>query len=180
DRKPILLIGAGRAGVAAAREILDHGKTVVDIRGFVDDNPSKLRSVIHGIRVVGTTADLPRLVRELQIDHVVISIAEASRYQLKRIREICDAIPVKVRIIPALHEILQGTVSFSRIRDVQIEDLLGREPVHLDEAGIDALIAGATVMVTGAGGSIGSELVRQVARFGPATLLLVERCEFAL
>jgi FlaA1/EpsC-like NDP-sugar epimerase len=176
----ILLIGAGRTGVAVAREILDHGKTNLDIRGFVDDNPEKLRSVVYGIRVVGTTADLPWLVPELQIDHVVISMAEATRPQLKRIRDICDGVPVKVRIVPSLHEIVQGTVSFSRIRDVQIEDLLGRDPVCLEEADIGAMLAGTRVMVTGAGGSIGSELVRQVARFSPSGVLLVERSEYAL
>jgi FlaA1/EpsC-like NDP-sugar epimerase len=176
----ILLIGAGRTGVAVAREILDHGKTNLDIRGFVDDNPEKLRSVVYGIRVVGTTADLPWLVPELQIDHVVISMAEATRPQLKRIRDICDGVPVKVRIVPSLHEIVQGTVSFSRIRDVQIEDLLGRDPVCLEEADIGAMLAGTMVMVTGAGGSIGSELVRQVARFSPSGVLLVERSEYAL
>jgi FlaA1/EpsC-like NDP-sugar epimerase len=179
-KTPVLLIGAGRTGVAAAREIQDGGRTALEIRGFVDDDPQKLKSVIHGIRVVGTTDDLPRLVPELQIDHVVISIAEASRQQLKRIHDICDSIPVKVRIVPAMHEILQGTVKFSRIRDVGIEDLLGRDPVQLDEGDIMGLLTGRTVMVTGAGGSIGSELVRQVARFRPSRLLLVERAEFAL
>jgi FlaA1/EpsC-like NDP-sugar epimerase len=179
-RVRILLIGAGRTGVAVAREILDHGKTNLEIRGFVDDNPEKLRSVLYGIRVVGTTADLPWLVAELQIDHVVISMSEASRSQLKRIRDICDAVPVKVRIVPALHEIVTGTVSVSRIRDVQIEDLLGRDPVSLEEADIGAMLAGTRVMITGAGGSIGSELVRQVARFSPSGVLLVERSEYAL
>jgi FlaA1/EpsC-like NDP-sugar epimerase len=180
SRVRILLIGAGRTGVAVAREILDHGKTNLDIRGFVDDDPEKFRSVVYGIRVVGTTADLAWLVAELQIDHVVISMSEASRPQLKRIRDICDSVPVKVRIVPALHEIVQGTVSVSRIRDVQIEDLLGRDPVCLEEADIGAMLAGSKVMVTGAGGSIGSELVRQVARFSPSGLLLVERSEYAL
>jgi FlaA1/EpsC-like NDP-sugar epimerase len=176
----VLLIGAGRAGVAAAREIQDHATTNLEIMGFVDDDPSKQRSVIYGVPVIGTTAELSRLVPELRIDHVVIAIAEASRQQLKRIHDTCDRIPVKVRIVPAMHEILQGTVSVSRIRDVQIEDLLGRDPVHLDEDGIGAMLAGSTVMVTGAGGSIGSELTRQVARFGVGALLLVERSEFAL
>jgi FlaA1/EpsC-like NDP-sugar epimerase len=179
-KTPVLLIGAGRAGIAAAREIHEHGTTHLDIRGFVDDDPNKIESVIYGIRVVGTTTDLPRLVAAMNIDHVVISLTEASRQQLKRIHDICDAIPVKVRIIPAMHEILQGTVSFSRIRDVEIEDLLGRDPIHLDEADIRSMLTGTTVMVTGAGGSIGSELVRQAARFGTSDLVLVERCEFAL
>jgi FlaA1/EpsC-like NDP-sugar epimerase len=179
-KTPILLIGAGRTGAAAAREILEHGKTHLEIRGFVDDDPDKRGSVIHGIRVVGTTTDLPRLVPALAIDHVVIAVNEASREQLKRIRDLCDAIPVKVRIVPAMHEILQGTVRISRIRDVQVEDLLGRDQVHLNEADIASMLTGMPVMVTGAGGSIGSELVRQVARFGASSLLLVERSEYAL
>jgi FlaA1/EpsC-like NDP-sugar epimerase len=179
-RKPILLIGAGWAGVAVAREITDRNRTDLHIRGFVDDDLSKLGSVLDGIPVIGTTNDLPRLVAELHIDHVIITISEATRAQLKRIHETCDRIPVKARIIPAMHEIIDGTVNFTRIRDVQIEDLLGREPVELDECDIRAMVEDATVMVTGAGGSIGSELVRQLARFDAGQLLLVERCEFAL
>jgi FlaA1/EpsC-like NDP-sugar epimerase/lipopolysaccharide/colanic/teichoic acid biosynthesis glycosyltransferase len=179
-KRPVLLIGAGHAGVAWAREIQDRGRTDLEIRGFVDDDLNKQRSVISGIRVVGTTEDLPLLVSELQIDHVVITIAEASRKELKRIRDICDRIPIKVRIVPSLHEILQGTVSFSRIRDVQIEDLIGREPISLEEDEVGGMLEGRTVMVTGAGGSIGSELVRQVTRFKVSRLVLVERSEFAL
>jgi FlaA1/EpsC-like NDP-sugar epimerase len=179
-RRPILLIGAGRAGVMAAREIQNRGDLELDIRGFVDDGPDKQGSVIQGIPVLGRTKDLPKLVPQLGIDHVVISIAEISRVDLKRITSICEQIPVKVRIIPGMYEILQGRVSFSRIRDVQIQDLLGRTPVQLDETDLDKLLAGRTVMVTGAGGSIGSELVRQIARFHPANLLLLDRAEFAL
>jgi FlaA1/EpsC-like NDP-sugar epimerase len=107
-------------------------------------------------------------------------VAHASRHQIHRIVKICDAIPVKVRIIPELYEIIEGQVEISRIRDVEIEDLLGRQPVQLDTESIKKELAGKTVMVTGAGGSIGSELARQVMRFAPAHLLLVERAEFAL
>src|SRR5262249_23946110 len=120
------------------------------------------------------------IVRALAIDHVVISIARATRREFRRILDICEAVPVKVRVIPGLHEILQGNVKVSRIRDIQIEDLLGREPVQLDETNIKQFITGTRVMVTGAGGSIGSELARQLMRFEPDELLLVERSEFAL
>jgi FlaA1/EpsC-like NDP-sugar epimerase len=130
--------------------------------------------------VLGTTDDLPALVQSLQIDHVVIAIAQASRQDIQRIVKKCEQIPVKVRIIPGLYEILDGRVEISRIRDVQIEDILGRDPVQLDVDSISKELAGKTVMVTGAGGSIGSELARQVACFSPARLLLVERAEFAL
>lgn len=179
--KPVLLIGAGQAGVLVAREIERRADVDLEIKGFVDDDPGKQkRSVIGDIKVLGTMQALPRLVRDLGIDHVVITIAQASRQDIRRIVETCEKIPVKVRIIPGLYEILQGHVEVSRIRDVQIEDLLGREPVQLDEESLAHFLNGKTVMVTGAGGSIGAELVRQVTRFSPARLLLVERAEFGL
>jgi len=180
-KRPVLLIGAGRAGLLAAKEIEARGDLDLAIKGFIDDDRAKLnRSVIQGQKVLGTTKDLPPLVRSLGIDHVVITIAHASRHQIHRIVKICEAIPVKVRIIPELYEIIEGRVEISRIRDVQIEDLLGRQQIQLDTESISRELAGKTVMVTGAGGSIGSELARQVLKFAPAHLLLVERAEFAL
>lgn len=179
-RIPTLLIGAGRAGVLAAKEILDRRDTAMDLRGFADDDPEKKGSVIQGLKVLGSTRELERLVRHHQIEQVVLTIAHASRQDIQRIVSLCEQIPVKVRIIPGLYEILGGKVEVSRIRDVQIEDLLGREQVHLDTAQLGRFIAGKVVMITGAGGSIGSELCRQVTRFGPARLLLVERAEPAL
>lgn len=180
EARPVLLIGAGEAGVMVAREIERRGDLGLDVRGFVDDDRSKADSRILGIRVVGTTDDLPRLVREMGIDHVVISIAQAPRQQIRRIVAICEAIPVRVQIIPGLFEILQGRVAISRLRNVEIEDLLGREQVELDTADVRQFLSGRVVMVTGAGGSIGSELARQVAALAPSRLLLVERAEFVL
>lgn len=179
-RKPILLIGAGRAGVTTAAEIRGRGDSELEIKGFIDDDPAKRGSSIQGIRVLGSTDDLPRLVAEMKVDHVVISIAQATRSDFRRILDLCHSIPVNVRVIPCLYEVLQGKVKVSRIRDVQIEDLLGRETVKLDQDSLDEFLAGKTVMVTGAGGSIGSELARQVARFRPAHILLVERAECSL
>jgi FlaA1/EpsC-like NDP-sugar epimerase len=179
-RKPVLLIGAGRAGMLVAREIQFRGDVHLDVRGFVDDDPNKLGTVIQGVKVLGRTADIPHLVSELHIDHVVISFAEASRREFRRILDICEQARVRVRIVPGIYELLQGKLKVSRIRDVQIEDLLGREQVKLDEESMKRFLAGKTVMITGAGGSIGAELVKQVATFQPANLLLVERAEFAL
>jgi len=177
----VLLIGAGRAGLLAAKEIEARGDMNLAIKGFVDDDRAKLgRTVVAGHRVLGSTDDLPRLVDELKIDHVIITIAKAARHQIHRIVHTCEEIPVKVRIIPQMYEIIDGRVEISRIRDVQIEDLLGRQPVELDSESIRKELTRKTVMVTGAGGSIGSELARQVRRFAPARLLLVERAEFAL
>ncbi|MEN8165436.1 MAG: polysaccharide biosynthesis protein, partial [Acidobacteriota bacterium] len=178
--KPVLLVGAGRAGVLAAREIQARGDMGISIRGFVDDDMDKHGSVIQGVRVLGASRELPRLVAELGIDHVVISIAQTARKDLRRIIDICEAIPVRARIIPGLYELIDGTVEISRIRDVEIEDLLGRDPVSLDEASLADFLEGKTVMVTGAGGSIGSELCCQIARFGAGRVLMVERAEFAL
>jgi FlaA1/EpsC-like NDP-sugar epimerase len=177
---PTLLVGAGRSGVIAAREILGRGDVPLDVRGFVDDDPKKMGLVVNGLRVLGTTADLPKLVADLGIGQVVISIAQISRSHIRRIIDICNGIGVKVQTLPGLYEILQGKVQVTRIRNVQIEDLLGRQPVVLDEWLIGGFLAGRTVLITGAGGSIGAELSRQVARFGPSVLLLMERAEFAL
>jgi FlaA1/EpsC-like NDP-sugar epimerase len=179
-KKPVLLIGAGRAGVLAAREIKSRGDIELEIKGFIDDDPSKRGSVIHGVAVLGGCQDLPLLVRQLGIDHVVITLAQASRQEFRKILDVCEKIPVRVQIIPGLYEILQGRVKISRIRDVQIEDLLGREEINLEEQNIRQFLSGKTVVVTGAGGSIGSELARQVARFSPSQLLLIDRAEFAL
>jgi FlaA1/EpsC-like NDP-sugar epimerase/lipopolysaccharide/colanic/teichoic acid biosynthesis glycosyltransferase len=179
-RRRVLLLGAGQAGILAAREILGRGDMELDIRGFVDDDPAKQDAVIHGVRVLGTTRDLARLVRQLEIGDVVITIARISRKEIVRLIDLCRKVSVNVRIIPGLYEILQGNVRVSRIRDVEIGDLLGRDRVDLDEAAIGRFLAGKRVAITGAGGSIGSELARQVARFAPSCLLLLERAEFAL
>jgi FlaA1/EpsC-like NDP-sugar epimerase len=179
-KKPVLLIGAGRAGVMIARELGLHGDADLEVKGFIDDDSSKLGSVIQGVRVLGTAEDIPRLVDELRIDHVVITFTEASRREFRRILDICERARIRVRTVPGIYELVQGSVKVSRIRDVQIEDLLGREQVQLDEDSMRRFLEGKTVMVTGAGGSIGAELVRQVARFQPSCILLVERAEFAL
>lgn len=178
--KPVLLVGAGQAGVLAAKEIRGRGDLGIYVVGFVDDDESKQGSVIQGVKVLGRTRDIPKLVREHEVDHVVISIAQASRRDIRRIVDICESASVKARIIPGYYEILGGTVEISRIRDVEIEDLLGREPVQLEEEAMVELLSGANVLVTGAGGSIGSELARQTARFGVRRLILVERAEFVL
>jgi len=180
DRKSCLVVGAGRAGSLAVREILGRGNMELDVKGFIDDDASKHGSVLHGFKILGGTEDLPRVVRELGIVQVVLAIAQISRADILRIIDICHKIPVKLRIIPGLYEILQGKVEVTRIRSVHMEDLLGREPVSLDEALLGQLLTGKIVGVTGAGGSIGSELARQVARFKPSKLLLLERAEFAL
>ena len=180
EKKAILLIGAGRAGVMTAREIFSRGGLSFAVKGFVDDDPNKQGAVIHGVKVLGKIDNLPQLASQLSVSEVVITLAQITRPQMRRILDICESAKVKVKIIPGLYEILQGRVNVSRLRDVQVEDLLARDQVTLNEEDMGHFLAGKVVMVTGAGGSIGSELARQIARFQPSRLLLVERSEFAL
>lgn len=179
-RKPALLVGAGRMGATLVKEMSGRRDSELEIRGLVDDDPRKKGGSVSGYKVLGLTKDLPRFVDELNIKEVVIALDEASGREIRRIIDICSAIPVKAQIVPSLNEIASGRVSVSRIRDVQIEDLLGREPVKLDDQNLHDFLTGRTVMVTGAGGSIGSELVRQIINYRPKCILLVERAEFFL
>ena len=179
-RKAALVIGAGRMGATLVKELRGRRDTELEIRGLVDDDPRKKGGSVSGFKVLGTTKDVPRLVDELGIQQVVIALDEARGMEVRRILDVCSAIPVKAQIVPSLNEIAHGRVSVSRIRDVQIEDLLGREPVKLDDENLHEFLTGRTVMVTGAGGSIGSELVRQIINYKPKSILLVERAEFFL
>ena len=179
-QKPTLLVGAGRMGATLAKEMLGRKDAELEIRGFVDDDPRKRGGSVSGVKVLGTTHDLPRLVDELNIKQVVLAIDQAQGKEIRRIMDVCSAIPVKAQIVPSLNEIAHGRVSVSRIRDVQIEDLLGREPIELDDQNLHEFLTDKTVMVTGAGGSIGSELVRQITNYSPKQVLLVERAEFFL
>lgn len=179
-RKPVLLVGAGQAGVLAAREIRGRGDMDFWIEGFVDDDPRKQGAVIQGKKVLGTTEDLPEICRSTRIDHVIITIAQISREELRRIVGICEQVPIRTRIIPGLYEILDGRVGITRFRDIEIEDLLGRAPVQLEQEEVEPFIRDKVVLVTGAGGSIGAELSKQIARFSPANLVLLDRAEFGL
>ncbi len=178
--KITLFVGAGRIGALAVRDVLGRADAELEVKGFIDDDRRKKGGSVSGVKVLGTTDDLARLVDELHIEQVVIAIDQAQGKDIRRVLDICREISVKARIVPSLHEIIHGRVEISRIRDVQIEDLLGRETVRLDDENLHAFLTDKVVMVTGAGGSIGSELVRQVAEFKPKVLLLVERTEFAL
>ncbi len=180
EKKPVILVGAGQAGVLTLAEILRRGDIDMEVKAFVDDDPAKLGAIINGVKVVGSTDKLPELVKELDIDHVIISIAQANRNEFQKILGICQEIPIKVRTIPGLYELLQGNVTVSRIRDIELEDLLGRFPVMLEQGSINRFLSEKVVMVTGAGGSIGSELVRQLAHADIKQLILVERSEYAL
>jgi len=179
-RKSTLIIGAGRLGAATIKEVVGRADTELDVKGFIDDDRYKKGGSVGGIKVLGTTDDLARLADELNINQVVLAIDQTNSKDIRRILDICRAIPVKAQIVPSLNEIAHGRVSINRIRDVQIEDLLGRAPVELDDENLHEFLTDKIVLVTGAGGSIGAELVRQITDFNPKLLLLIERTEFAL
>ncbi|MBZ0112984.1 MAG: polysaccharide biosynthesis protein, partial [Thermoanaerobaculia bacterium] len=179
-RHRVLFVGAGQAGLMAVREIVGQSRTDLEVIGFVDDDPRKKGSVIYGTKVLGSTDELEKLVADHKVDRAVITMAHAPREVLSGLLATFRRLGVSVQIMPALYEILEGRVNVSRFREVQIEDLLGRDAVKLDEREIRTFLTGSTVMVTGAGGSIGSELARQLARFSPGRLVLVERAEGAL
>ncbi len=179
-RKSTLIIGAGRLGAATIKEVSGRADTELDVKGFIDDDRRKKGGSVGGVKVLGTTDDLARLTDELNINQVVLAIDQTNSKDIRRVLDICRAIPVKAQIVPSLNEIAHGRVSVTRIRDVQIEDLLGRAPVELDDKNLHEFLTAKIVMVTGAGGSIGAELVRQITDFNPKLLVLVERTEFAL
>jgi FlaA1/EpsC-like NDP-sugar epimerase len=180
ERKAVLLIGAGRAGVMTLAELKTGYNLNYEVKGFIDDDPLRQGLIISGVKVIGKTEDIPRKARELGIDHVIITIAQLSRADMHRIINVCKSAAVKVKTIPGLSDLLEENVIVNRIRDVEVEDLLGRSPVELDRASIKKFLAGKIVLVTGAGGSIGSEIVRQLLHCRTEKLILVERSEFAL
>ncbi|MGH7434480.1 MAG: polysaccharide biosynthesis protein, partial [Polyangiaceae bacterium] len=177
DLVPTMLIGAGRAGVIVAKEITARPELGVRAIGFLDDEEVKLGTVVHGIRVVGSTDQLAELCAKYGAKQALITMAAVSRKEIRRIKQLCDALEIPVKIIPGIFEIMGGKVSLSRIRPVAVDDLLGRDPVTLDEEAISGVVRSRVVLVTGAGGSIGSELCRQIARYAPRALLLVEQAE---
>jgi FlaA1/EpsC-like NDP-sugar epimerase len=172
-----MLVGAGQAGVLVARELSQRPDLGLRPVGFLDDDPNKLGMVLHGIPVVGSSANLPELCARLNAQQVLITIANAPGAAIRNIRKLAEEANISTKIIPGLYEIVGGQVNLSRIRSIAIEDLLGRDPVQLDLEGIREQVSGQVVLVTGAGGSIGSELCRQLVRFEPAALVLVERAE---
>ncbi len=175
-----LLAGAGRAGALVASEVSRRPDVAMELVGFVDDDPVKVGTLIQGIKVLGDTHSLTKLVKEHEIELVVITMAAVSADVVRRIVHTCEQAQVTAQIIPGVYEILDGRVNLSRIREVTIDDLLGRAAVELDEQAVERFLRGRRVLVTGAGGSIGSELCRQVARMGPERLVLVEQAENAL
>jgi len=177
-KRKALIAGAGEAGVMVARELKKHGRSLeLKLMGFIDDDSSKQKQVIQGLPVLGTRAGLPEIARQKEIDEVIIAMPSAPYSTLQEIVGLCEGLELKIKTVPGIFEILTGQVSLKALKDVAIEDLLRRLPVELDMTSISAYLSGQTVLVTGAGGSIGSELCRQIAGVGPAKLVMVDHDE---
>ena len=175
-----LIVGAGEAGSMLIKEIGKLPEVPYDVVGYVDDDPRKQGMRLHGIPVVGDTGRLSDLIHKHRAEKVIIAIPSASQKAIRAIVHSCESSKVRCKILPGLSDIISGNVSVSQIKDVEIEDLLGREPVVLDDKAIRGYLTDKTVMVTGAAGSIGSELCRQIVRFKPFKLIILDSAETAL
>ncbi len=176
----VLIIGAGEAGTMLVREMLRHPEAGLVPVGFLDDDPSKKHRRFVGIPVLGDIEALPRSVRKVGADEVLIAIPSAPGHVVRKVVELARNAGVSHRIVPGIYEILSGKVSISQIREVDVVDLLRRDPVRLNIEEIAGYLENRVVLITGAGGSIGSEIVRQVARFRPERVILLGRGENSL
>ena len=175
--KRFLIVGAGNAGEALLREIHRMPVAQYGVVGFIDDDPIKKGTNIHGIPVLGTVEQLPEVCEERNIEEIAIAMPSASHKQLRRVIQVCEGTKIRFRTVPSITDIASGKFRVSQIRDVDINDLLGREAVQLDLNLIEAFAKDKTILVTGAGGSIGSEMCKQLCNFTPKMLLLIEQAE---
>ena len=176
--KEVIIVGAGDAAQLILREMLKNPAIGYTPIGLVDDDPRKKNLRLHGVRVLGTTSELRHLLRDRRPDEILIAIPSASGEARERVVQMARAEKIAVKTLPALHELIAGDYNLAgQIRPVEVEDVLGREPVEVDIASIAGYLTGEVVLVTGAGGSIGAELCRQIARVGPTRLVLVDNGE---
>ncbi len=176
-RKKLIVVGAGDAGEMLMREITRTHSAKYEPVGFVDDSRMKLGERIHGVPVLGEISSIGRLVESLGVEEVILAIPSLSGKDMRRIVDMCATTKARVRTLPGVDRLIDGRVMVSQLQSVKIEDLLGRAAVQLDAESVSNFLRSRVVMVTGAGGSIGSELCRQIARFGPRKILLVEQAE---
>ncbi len=179
-KKKVLIMGAGDAGEMLLREMLYHYSYNYEVVGLIDDDPEKHKKCIHGVTVLGKRTDIPEIVRRYDIEEIVIAIPTLKPGQMRDIVNYCILSGAKYRTIPNLSNIVNGTVKIEEIREVKLDDLLNRKEVILNSGKFKNYIQGKRVLITGAGGSIGSELCRQVARLSPAKLILFEKAENSL
>jgi FlaA1/EpsC-like NDP-sugar epimerase len=178
EAEPVLVLGAGAAAAALLKDLAGSGRWRVV--GLLDDDAAKQGGAIAGVKVLGVIGEVGRTAARYEVNQAIIAMPAATHAARRRAVELCAAAGLQVMTVPAYSDIVSGKVSVSALRNVELDDLLGRDPVKLDDAGLHGLLGGKRVLVTGAGGSIGSELCRQIARFAPKELVLFEISEFAL
>ena len=176
--EPVLILGAGEAGARLAKELTHSRKW--RIAGLLDDNPAKQGRLLRNISVLGPIAELPLWAKRFGVRTVILALPSAAHGVRRRVAELCAAAGVEALTVPSYDDLISGRSQLTTIRHVELDDLLGRDPVVLDSAGLGEWLGGRVVMVTGAGGSIGAELCRQIARFRPARLVLLDLSEFGL
>lgn len=169
-----LIIGAGEAGILTAKELLKNYELSKTLVGFLDDDENKIGEWINGLLVIDKVENVAKVTDEMHIDEIILAMPSISNIRRKEILELCKELGVKLRILPGIYELIDGKVDVKRIRDVDIEDLLGREPIILENPDIEKYIKDKVVMITGGGGSIGSELCRQIARLSPKILIIFD------
>lgn len=178
--KKVLIIGAGSAGEKIVREVFENYQLHYKVVGFIDDDPQKQGRSLHGIRVLGNVEKIAKILEKKDVQEILIAIPSASGDQIRNIVEACRNCNVSYKILPGIGELIDGRVSIKVLRDINYEDLLGRPPVHLNIGGIRNYLDDKTVLITGCGGSIGSELCRQVIKFQPSYLILLDASEMNL
>ncbi len=174
ERKNLLIIGAGEAANEIIKTVKNTMKGYYNIVGLIDDNPNKMNYAISGIKILGTRDDIAEICKQYKVDVIFFSISNIDNKNKKEILNICQETGVKIRVLPSVADIIKNKSLLQNLRDVEIEDLLGREPITLANENIGELIKGKSILVTGGGGSIGSELCRQIAKFNPSRLIIFD------
>ena len=174
ERKNLLIIGAGEAANEIIKTVKNTMKGYYNIVGLIDDNPNKMNYAISGIKILGNRDDIAEICKQYKVDVIFFSISNIDNKNKKEILNICQETGVKIRVLPSVADIIKNKSLLQNLRDVEIEDLLGREPITLANENIGELIKGKSILVTGGGGSIGSELCRQIAKFNPSRLIIFD------
>lgn len=178
DRIKTLIIGAGDAAEQLIRDIKRNPKSTIYVCGFIDNSKLRHNRTIHGVPILGSIENLSEVVEKTEATNIFIALPDATGKELRKITEICLGLSLNVKTLPALKDIADGRIQVSHLRPVNVEDLLGRKPVELDLKALGAMLTNKSILVTGAGGSIGSELCHQIAKFNPHQLILFESCEY--
>lgn len=178
EYKRVLLIGAGEAGSMIVKEIKNKSDVLkIELVGIIDDDIEKLGKEILGTKIIGTSPEIPNIANKLQVDEIIFSIANIDPEKKKDILDFCRMTGCSIKTIPGIYEIIDGKVDYRRVRDIEIEDLLGRSAVILDKEKLEGYLEGKVVLVTGGGGSIGSEICRQVSLYSPRKLIILDNNE---